>query len=461
MRLPRAVPLALLGLVVLLGIPSVATASSLVGRPQGGSSSVAFAVATSGEPIVVMNFVDQRLGRTRVCARPNPSSISGIRLQYNCPPSIAPKTQACRRPTRRDGLPERITKGFAPRLCTRGDRTWLIQFWHRVGMGDFGGPVQRAPLELHLSTWTRDVAKVGVPARVNPAAARQPSAATSLTQATTPVLGGEAPFDGFPLLQVYPRWSKFSPGGYDGRLARRHYVVIFGAYRVGNVDVYGPARRSGNPTNEFGRNVYIDTFDADYGRGWRRVTGVLTQPKGGNWCYEFSPKPASRGKLGISRSNRYRITIVGPGALPDQRYEFRTPSFPLGNAQYNPRLDPWGVNFSEGQRAAILFQRTLIGPDYVTAARGTDCAKTIRQLNPKITAVERVDAQTMRLSGSALRDPVAITITPTGGDPIAVDPAAASTNRDGTRLTFPVPATTPGSGSVTVGTQWETATAPF
>lgn len=462
MRSPRSLIALVLGLLALGPfVPAPAQASDLVGRVVGGASSVSFSMATTGPETVVLGFRDQRLGRTRVCATPAPNTIGGIRLRYNCPTSIPTKTKACRRPRSADRLPTRITKGFAPRICTRGARTWLIQFWYRTGMGDFGGKVNKAAFELHLSTWTRDKARVGVPARVNPAANKRPYAITSLTQATTPILGGEAPFDGFPLLQVYPRWSKYSPGGYNGRLNREHYFVIFGAYRQGNVDVYGPARRSGNPTNEFGRNVYIDTYDSDYGKGWRRVTGALTQPRGGNWCYEFSPKPASKGKLGVSKRNRYRITIVGPRALPDQRYEFTAPPFPYGNENYNPRLDRWGVNFSDQQTAALLFQRTLIGPDYVKRARGTDCAKTIRQLNPKITAVERIDGTTMRLSGSALSAPIAITVTPSGGEPITVPVTGATANTAGTRLTMTIPGGVPQTGSVTVTTQWESATAPF
>lgn len=462
MRSPRSLIALALGLLALGAFaPTHAQASDLVGRVVGGASSVSFSMATSGPDTVVLRFRDARLGQTRVCATPAPSTIGGIRLRYNCPPSIPAKTRACRRPRPADGLPARITKGFAPRICTRGNRAWLIQFWYRTGMGDFGGRVQKAAFELHLSTWTRDKARVGVPARVNPAANKRPYAVTSLTQATTPILGGEAPFDGFPLLQVYPRWSKYSPGGYNGRLKGDHYFVIFGSYRQGNVNIYGPARRSGNPTNEFGRNVYIDTFDSDYGKGWRRVTGALTQPRGGNWCYEFSPKPASKGKLGVSKRNRYRITIVGPRALPDQRYEFTAPSFPLGSADYNPRLDRWGVDFSEQQTAAILFQRSLIGPDYVIKAKGTDCAKTIRQLNPKITAVERIDSQTMRLSGSALSQPLTITVTPTGGEPIAVPVEGATVNTAGSRLTMTVPGGVPQTGTVTVTTQWETASGVF
>ncbi len=462
MRSPRFPLLLGLGLLA-LGIiaPAPASASDLVGRVAGGASSVSFSMATTGEPLVVLGFRDRRLGRTRVCATPAPKTIGGIRLRYNCPPSIPAKSRPCRRPRKADRLPTRITKGFAPRICVRGSRTWLIQFWYRTGMGDFGGPVGKAAFELHLSTWTRDLTRVGAPARVNPAANRRPSAPTSLTQATTPILTGEAPFDGFPLLQVYPRWSKYSPGGYQGRLRGQHYFVISGAYRLGNVDIYGPARRSGNPTNEFGRNVYIDTYDSDYGKGWRRVTGALTQPKGGNWCYEFSPKPASKGKLGVSKSNRYRITIVGPRALPDQRYTFTAPPFPFGNADYNPRLDVWGVDFSEPQIAALKFQRSLIGPDYVTRARGTDCAKTIRQLNPKISAVERLDGETMRLIGTSLNQPTSIVVTPTGGEPIAVPVDGATVNTAGNRLTVAIPGGIPSTGTVSVTTQWESATGVF
>lgn len=186
------------------------------------------------------------------------------------------------------------------------------------------------------------------------------------------------------ILLAFPRWSKFHTGTLK-HSAKKHFPVLFGSLTYGGAGVYGPGDRYGAPINAFGRNVYIDTLDSDYGDGWRRIMGVLTQPTNGTFCYEFSKKGGSAGKTGISRSNTYRLTAIGPGLTPVVQVPFHGPTFPFGNDQYNPLTDKWGTNLSEEQTAALRQQAALMGRDWARPVKGTDCAQTLRQLTTSMS----------------------------------------------------------------------------
>lgn len=181
------------------------------------------------------------------------------------------------------------------------------------------------------------------------------------------------------LLQAYPRWSKFYSGT-RARSATNHFPLLFGSLTFAGKGVFGPGNRYGSPTNEFGRNVYIDTFYSDYGTGWRRVMGVLTQPTNGTFCYEFSKKGGSNGKNGVSTKNIYRITVIGPSLTPVLRQTISGPTFAYGGPNYNPLKEMWGTNFSAEQASALRQQAAMMGPDWRRPVMGTDCAQTLRQL---------------------------------------------------------------------------------
>jgi hypothetical protein len=63
------------------------------------------------------------------------------------------------------------------------------------------------------------------------------------------------------------RWSRFSPGGYQGYLQEQHRPLIVGSFTFAGQGVYGPGDRGGNPRTDHGRNVL----------------GVLTQPPNGSF----------------------------------------------------------------------------------------------------------------------------------------------------------------------------------
>jgi hypothetical protein len=99
------------------------------------------------------------------------------------------------------------------------------------------------------------------------------------------------------------------------------YRHIFGRYTYRGRGVYGfKATPTGSPLDGYGRNVYLDTFDSRYGKGWRREAGFLTHHRGhtlGDFCYGFFP----HGRHPTGQGTRYRATVEGPGVTPDVMWE--------------------------------------------------------------------------------------------------------------------------------------------
>ncbi len=260
---------------------------------------------------------------------------------------------------------------FLTMVCEIGNTVWYLQLWTQFSP-DFGGSLADS-FSVRLSSVPLNGVPTGGPAGANPAGG------TLQSQYNLAPLGPQI-FDGFPTLLSYLRWSKFSPGGYEGYLKQQHFPYLFGSFSYGGVGVWGPGNKFGAPTNDFGRNAYIDSWNSDYGRGWRRNVGVLTQKPNGIFCYEFSPKGGSKGKTGLSKDGIYSVTIAGPGMAPDRRVFLQGPAFAFGNDTYNPRPDKWGTNFSDQQAQALRDQVSMMGADWRRKVKGTDCALQLRQL---------------------------------------------------------------------------------
>ncbi len=275
-----------------------------------------------------------------------------------------------------DGMDPSFAEGAFCRVAeSRWSRSWVVQ---RVAkkVPDFGGVPGENGLTLYVSTWTDDAAATGRPSWAHR------NAPPTIPGFNLPPLG-EQTFTGAPQLLGYTRWSKFSPGGYQGYLKRKHYPLIFGSLTFSGYGVYGPGNRYGAPTDVYGRNVYIDTFDSDYGPGWRRIMGVLTQPPNGTFCYEISKKGGSKSRNGISKFRRYRLTAIGPGLTPVVQIVISGPTFPFGAEGYDPKTMKWGTGFSAAQARALRDQAAMIGPGYRAKPKGkgsTDCGATLRQL---------------------------------------------------------------------------------
>ena len=126
--------------------------------------------------------------------------------------------------------------------------------------------------------------------------------------------------------------------------AYSRFHQLYGTLTYRGQPVYGfKSTRSGVPLDDYGRNVYVDTLDSAYGKGWRRENSFLTHEPTGGFCYGFyrhGTRPEGRGK-------RYRATVIGPGVTPDAYWEGTPPQ------RYDPQFD----------RRADAHMRTLLAGD--------------------------------------------------------------------------------------------------
>jgi len=120
-------------------------------------------------------------------------------------------------------------------------------------------------------------------------------------------------------------WKTFggSCGAYDGPpLAWQVLACKAPDGSYGGTAVYGyRSTSSGAPLDTFGRNVYVDTFDSQYGPGWHRENSFLTHTGTGAFCYSFNPHGAHPAGKGL----KYRATVEGPGVTPDVMWEGVSP----------------------------------------------------------------------------------------------------------------------------------------
>jgi len=154
---------------------------------------------------------------------------------------------------------------FQVAACAAPDGSyWALQAWRRT-LPNFDGRA-RAGLgtwELHLSHWSGAIAT----------------------------------------LEAWTDWV------YGGR-----YHHLFGRLTYAGRPVHGfSATRVGSPTDSYGRNIYVDTLNSRYGKGWRRENGFLAHRPTGAFCYGFYPF-TSRGS---GNGEKYRLTAIGPGVTPD------------------------------------------------------------------------------------------------------------------------------------------------
>jgi hypothetical protein len=105
---------------------------------------------------------------------------------------------------------------------------------------------------------------------------------------------------------VLEAWTDWVYGG------RFHH--LFGRLTYAGKPVYGfSTTKVGSPLDGYGRNIYVDTFNSRYGKGWRRENAFLAHKPTGVFCYGFY-KFTSRGP---GNGAKYRLTAIGPGVTPD------------------------------------------------------------------------------------------------------------------------------------------------
>lgn len=129
-----------------------------------------------------------------------------------------------------------------------------------------------------------------------------------------------------PKLEIWTDWVQ------NGRF---HH--LFGKLTFHGHPAYGFTATSwGVPTDGYGRNIFLDTFNSAYGSGWKRENSWLTHRPNGNFCYGFYkhttqywfPNPGQERPEG--NGEKYRATTIGPGVAPDPRWNG------LGLADYDP-----------------------------------------------------------------------------------------------------------------------------
>jgi hypothetical protein len=102
----------------------------------------------------------------------------------------------------------------------------------------------------------------------------------------------------------------------------RVYDHLFGYLRYQGKPVHGfRSTPAGVPLDTFGRNIYVDTFNSAYGKGWKRENSFLAHKGSGVFCYGFYP----HGKRPIGKGERYRATVIGPGVTPDMFWQSDAP----------------------------------------------------------------------------------------------------------------------------------------
>jgi hypothetical protein len=141
---------------------------------------------------------------------------------------------------------------------------WALQAWRRTLPNFDGRPTSRLGgwWELHLSHWTGPTA----------------------------------------LLEAWTDWV------YAGR-----WHHLFGRLTYLGKPVHGfTATKVGSPLDSYGRNIYVDTLNSRYGKGWRRENAFLAHRPTGVFCYGFYPFT----KRGPGNGEQYRLNVIGPGVTP-------------------------------------------------------------------------------------------------------------------------------------------------
>jgi hypothetical protein len=102
----------------------------------------------------------------------------------------------------------------------------------------------------------------------------------------------------------------------------RVYDHLYGYLRYQGKPVHGfRSTPAGVPLDTFGRNIYLDTFNSKYGKGWKRENSFLTHKGTGVFCYGFYP----HGRHPAGKGEKYRATVIGPGVTPDMFWQGESP----------------------------------------------------------------------------------------------------------------------------------------
>jgi hypothetical protein len=262
-----------------------ASASELIGRDATG---VRIQADAQGRALISFRSGGrsvQLLAWGAVNARPPSQSVPQVAFRLRFGGSIGPNV--C-------GAYKGPPLAWKVAACTASDGThWAVQAWQRM-LPNYGGAASgtRGAWELRLSHWSGPIAR----------------------------------------LEGWTDWSYH----------RFHH--LYGRLTYRGQGVYGfRSTRFGVPLDDYGRNVYVDTFGSAYGPGWQRENSFLTHASEGGFCYGFY----AHGGRGVGNGTRYRATVIGPGVTPDVMWQGAPP------AAYDAATD----------NAANAHQRSVLGAD--------------------------------------------------------------------------------------------------
>jgi hypothetical protein len=263
---------ACIGLAVLAIVPA-AQASELIDR---NASRPTLAVAADGKALITYH-AQGKLHRVLAWGATNAIAPTRSRPQLKFKLDYSGGWGTFKRPvwktfTNACGAYEGPALHWLVTACTAPDGShWALQSWQRM-LPNYGlvPTPKQAIWELRLSHWTGDL----------------------------------------PVLEVSTNW------------AYRRFDHIFGRFSYLESPVFGfRATPVGVPLDTFGRNLYVDTFNSAYGRGWKRENSFLMHTGSGAFCYGFF----RHGKRPVGKGTRYRATIIGPGVTPDIFWESDAP----------------------------------------------------------------------------------------------------------------------------------------
>jgi hypothetical protein len=260
---------ALIAVVAAVAVPSTASASELIDR---NASKVSLQVAKNGQALLSYNARGKRWnvlawGAVNALAPTTTRKQVSFKLDYSGGYGTYKRDvwktfkNACR-PYDGPKLQWLVTACKAP-----DGSYWAVQAWQRM-LSNYGEKLtpKSAVWELRLSHWKGPVAE----------------------------------------LTVNLNW------------AYKKYHHIFGSFTYLGKPVHGFQSTSvGVPLDTFGRNLYVDTFDSVYGKGWKRENSFLMHKGSGKFCYGFYEHTWAGKSYPSGKGTRYRATIIGPGVTPD------------------------------------------------------------------------------------------------------------------------------------------------
>ncbi len=219
---------------------------------------------------------------------------------------------------------------------TPNGENWAVQSWQRMlpNSGEKPTKALQSAHELHVSHWTG------------------------------------------PLPVLWLKWDWVYGGQYEH---------LYGKYSYQDVAVHGfGATNMGNPTDSYGRNIYVDTlrptaWTTGYRQtgGWMRFNSFLAHNPRGNFCAGVFGGMFGRGPKG--NGSEYRASAMGPGVTPIVYWQGPPPGYyqPGGF----PLRDNGQPNYDDAPAAPAAFvhqyskgfDQTFTREEQVVAGAGDSC----------------------------------------------------------------------------------------